>query len=345
MKRKNIKILITGAAGFIGTNCCEHFITNGYQIFAIDNFSRKTSLINALYLKNRHKIKVFQADIRHQEKVFSLISKIRPNAIIHLAGQVAVTTSVKNPLADFQINAQGTLNLLEACRRFSPKTFFINASTNKVYGKIDSLKVVQGGNRYRFIKQKTGVAETCPLDFHSPYGCSKGVADQYTLDYARIYGLKTVTMRQSCIYGPRQFGMEDQGWIAWFTIAALKRKPITIYGNGKQVRDVLHVKDLCRAYEKAIFKQKQISGEALNIGGGARNTLSLLELIQFIESELKIRLNLKFSSWRPGDQPLYVSDLRKSKKMLGWKPIVSTKQGLVEIIRWTQDHASLLGKI
>jgi CDP-paratose 2-epimerase len=343
MPKETKIILISGAAGFIGTNCCVHFKSRGYQVVAFDNFSRKTSYINALYLVKKHKIKVIQVDVRNQDKVFSLISKIRPNALLHLAGQVAVTTSVIKPLEDFQINAQGTLNLLEACRSLSPQTFFINASTNKVYGKIDSLKVVQSDIRYKFKERKPGVAETCPLDFHSPYGCSKGVADQYTLDFARIYGLKTVTMRQSCIYGPRQFGMEDQGWIAWFTIAALKGKPINIYGNGKQVRDVLHVKDLCRAYERAILKQGQISGEALNIGGGPRNTLSLLELIQFIENKLKIRLNLKYSRWRPGDQPLYVSDLRKAKKLLGWEPKISAKKGLAEIIRWSRDHVSLLG--
>jgi CDP-paratose 2-epimerase len=337
-------ILITGAAGFIGTNCCIYFRNKGFNVIAFDNFSRKTSHINKKFLKDKYNIRVENADIRDQKYVFFILKKAKPSTIIHLAGQVAVTTSVLDPLGDFKINAGGTLNLLDACRRYSPQTFFINASTNKVYGKISNLKIKEESNRYKIQNQQRGISESCPLDFHSPYGCSKGVADQYTLDYARIYGLKTVTMRQSCIYGPRQFGMEDQGWIAWFSIAAILNKPITIYGNGKQVRDVLHVSDLCRAYELAIKNNKRVSGLALNIGGGANNTLSLIELIDIIEKELKQKIMTKRGAWRPGDQPIYVSDLSCAKKILNWSPVIGAKKGVQEVIQWTQKNTDLLKK-
>lgn len=339
-----MNLLITGAAGFIGTNCCSYFKNAGFNVLGIDNLSRRTSKHNQKYLLDKYRVKTETNDVRDRDFIFHKIKQTKPSAIIHLAGQVAVTTSVLDPLEDFEINAGGTLNLLEACRRYSPQTFFINASTNKVYGKISNLKVKEESHRYRIHNQPRGISESCPLDFHSPYGCSKGVADQYTLDYARIYGLKTVTMRQSCIYGPRQFGMEDQGWIAWFSIAAILSKPITIYGNGKQVRDVLHVSDLCRAYDLAIKNKKRVSGLTFNIGGGVNNTLSLLELIDIIEKELKQKIKIKKSAWRPGDQPIYISDLSSAKKILNWSPTIPAKQGVKEVIRWTQQNSELLKK-
>src|SRR6185295_12243461 len=210
----------------------------------------------------------------------SAVAKIRPDVLLHLAGQVAVTTSVTNPREDFEVNALGTFNVLEAVRRHSPETFFIDASTNKVYGRMEHLGVIERNGRYEYRDLPDGADESQPLDFHSPYGCSKGAAEQYTLDYSRIYGLHTVAFRQSCIYGTRQFGIEDQGWVAWFTIAAVLGKPITIYGDGKQIRDVLHVDDLAGAYGKAYEHRDAVAGQAFNIGGGPHNTMSLLELLR-----------------------------------------------------------------
>jgi CDP-paratose 2-epimerase len=226
-----------------------------------------------------------------------IVGAIRPDALLHLAAQVAVTTSGTNPREDFEINALGTFDMLEAVRKQSPNTFFINASTNKVYGKMHEVGVVERNGRYEYNDLRDGVDEGRQLDFHSPYGCSKGVAGQYTIDYSRIYSLRSVTFRQSCIYGTRQFGIEDQGWVAWFTIAAVLGKQITIYGDGKQIRDVLHVEDLVRAYKAAIANHEQASGGAFNIGGGPTNTMSLLELLATWKTNSRSRSR---SSGTPG---------------------------------------------
>jgi CDP-paratose 2-epimerase len=254
---------------------------------------------------------------------------------------VAVTTSVENPREDFQINALGTFNLLDAVRRISPETFFINASTNKVYGRMEDVGFIERKGRYEYRDLPGGVSETRTLDFHSPYGCSKGVADQYAIDYARVYGLRTVTLRQSCIYGPRQFGVEDQGWVAWFCIAAILGRPITIYGDGKQIRDVLHVEDLCRVYKAAIDRRDRISGQAFNIGGGPGNTLSLLELLELLEGELGRKIPLQWDDWRPGDQPVFVCDLQKAKEKLGWAPEIPTEKGVRSLISWVNENKAL----
>jgi CDP-paratose 2-epimerase len=206
---------------------------------------------------------------------------------------------------------------------------------------MEDLGVVERNGRYEYDKLLTGVPETRNLDFHSPYGCSKGVADQYTIDYSRVYGLRTVTLRQSCIYGPRQFGIEDQGWVAWFTIAALLDKEITVYGNGKQIRDVLHVQDLVRAYAAVIDEQEKVSGQAINIGGGPDNTLSLLELLDHLKTILAKPVNLQWDDWRPGDQPVFVCDLTRSKALLGWQPEISVDQGVLMLIHWVEDNAEL----
>jgi CDP-paratose 2-epimerase len=248
---------------------------------------------------------------------------------------------VVDPREDFEINALGTFNVLEAIRQHSPRSFFINASTNKVYGRMEEVGVVERNGRYEYRDLPAGVSERQLLDFHSPYGCSKGVADQYTIDYARIYGLKTVTFRQSCIYGERQFGIEDQGWVAWFSIAAVLGKPITLYGDGKQIRDVLQVTDLVRAYEAAIDKAKSVSGQAFNIGGGPGNTMSLLELIAYLESELGQTLALRWSDWRPGDQPVFVCNLDKAERLLGWKPRITVTEGVRQLIAWVRENRAL----
>lgn len=334
-------ILITGGAGFIGVNSANTFAGNGWNVVVLDNLSRKGAKLNLEWLSAQHDIVFEQADIRDAEAVADIVRRHQPSVLLHLAAQVAVTTSVANPREDFDINALGTFNMLEAVRQHSANTFFINASTNKVYGKMEDLGIVERNGRYEYSELAQGVPETRNLDFHSPYGCSKGVADQYTIDYARVYDLNAVALRQSCIYGPRQFGVEDQGWVAWFTIAAMLEKEITVYGDGKQIRDVLHVDDLVRAYEAAINNQQKVSGQAINIGGGPDNTMSLLELLDYLESTLGKKISPLWDEWRPGDQPVFVCDLAKAKKLLDWQPEHSVESGVVKLIHWVRDNANL----
>jgi CDP-paratose 2-epimerase len=335
------KILITGGAGFIGVNSAKRFAQRGWHVTILDNLSRRGTEDNLNWLQSQAKVDFERADTRDAVAMQRAFAKVKPDAVLHLAAQVAVTTSVTNPREDFEINALGTFNVLEAVRQQARDAFFVYASTNKVYGKMHDVPVIERNGRYEYETLTSGVPETQQLDFHSPYGCSKGVADQYTIDYSRIYGLKTVAMRQSCIYGTRQFGIEDQGWVAWFTIAAVLGKTITIYGDGKQIRDVLHVDDLARAYEAAIVHQDKVSGHAINIGGGAGNTMSLLELLAYLEDELKIKIPLKWDTWRPGDQPVFVCDLAKAKSLLDWQPNVNVRDGVKSLSRWVADNAQL----
>ena len=334
-------ILITGGAGFIGVNAARHFHQRGWAVTILDNLSRVGASDNLDWLRSQQQVHFEHADIRDCRAVDRIIDQLRPSTVLHLAGQVAVTTSVSNPREDFEINAVGTFNVLDAVRTKSPDSFFINASTNKVYGKMDDIGVVERNARYEYKTLPNGVGEDRALDFHSPYGCSKGAADQYTIDYARIYGLYSVTFRQSCIYGPRQFGIEDQGWVAWFTIAAVLGKPITIYGDGKQSRDVLHVQDLADAYETAFDHREAVSGQAFNIGGGPDNTMSLLELIRYLEAELNIRVPLQWRDWRPGDQPVFVCSLDRAKQLLEWQPTIPVRDGVGQLIRWVGDNKKL----
>jgi CDP-paratose 2-epimerase len=336
-----MRALITGGAGFIGTNACLHFARQGWEICALDNLSRRGTDTNLEWLRAQIPVTLVQADVRDAGAVDWAVADFRPDLVLHLAGQVAVTTSVKDPREDFEINAAGTFNVLDAVRRHAPLAFFINASTNKVYGKLEHLGVVERHGRYEYADHPFGVAESERLDFHSPYGCSKGVADQYTIDYARIYGLKTVTFRQSCIYGQRQLGIEDQGWVAWFAIAATLGKPLSIYGNGKQIRDVLDVRDLVRAYEAAYHRRDAVSGRAYNIGGGPGQTLSLLELLSHLESEGGQQIRPAFADWRPGDQPVFVCDIRAASKDFGWEPSIGVKQGVADLIRWVSVNREL----
>lgn len=335
------KILITGGAGFIGVNSANKFAAQGWQVIVLDNLSRKGARLNLEWLREQHQFVFEEADIRDAEKVSTIVREHQPVVLLHLAAQVAVTTSVTNPREDFDINALGTFNMLEAVRQHSPETFFINASTNKVYGKMEDLGIVERNGRYEYQDLVSGVPEDRNLDFHSPYGCSKGVADQYAIDYSRVYDLKTVTLRQSCIYGPRQFGIEDQGWVAWFTIAAMLDKEITVYGDGKQIRDVLHVDDLVSAYQAAISNQDAVSGQAINVGGGPQNTLSLLELLEYLETTLDKKITPAWDVWRPGDQPVFVCDLSKAKQLLDWEPSYSVDQGVVKLIHWVRENAGL----
>jgi CDP-paratose 2-epimerase len=261
--------------------------------------------------------------------------------VIHLAAQVAVTTSVTDPFEDFEINARGTFNVLESVRKSSSKPITLYSSTNKVYGKMSDLDVVEQDGRYAYRNLDQGVPETRPLDFYSPYGCSKGCGDQYVIDYARIYDLKTVVFRQSCIYGPHQFGIEDQGWVAWFAIRAMQNLPFTIYGDGKQVRDVLYVDDLVRAYNSAIDNIQNTAGHAYNIGGGPANTLSLLELVSLLQEQFGRRLSYDFEDWRPGDQLVFVSDLQQAMKDFGWQPHVSVVDGVSRLVDWLDQNKFL----
>ncbi len=262
------KILITGGAGFIGFHSARMFSEAGWNVTVVDNLSRRGTQSNAKLLQSESGCQIIQCDIRHALELEKHIAASAPDALLHLAGQVAVTTSVVNPREDFEINAFGTLNVLEAVRKYCPHIPFLFSSTNKVYGKMESVGVVERNGRYEYQDMANGIDEDFPLCFHSPYGCSKGAADQYVLDYHRVFGLKSVVFRQSCIYGTHQFGIEDQGWVAWFSIAAALGKKITVYGDGKQIRDVLNVCDLVRAYQSAIERIDQVAGEAFNIGGG-----------------------------------------------------------------------------
>lgn len=343
--------LITGGAGFIGVNAADRFSRKGHRVVILDNLSRKGTKNNLSWLKKNHpKIEFIKCDIRDFARLKRVFAKLRKiDAVLHLAAQVAVTTSVTNPREDFEINALGTFNMLEAVRekyglsasRKKKAPFFIYASTNKVYGGMEDVAIMEKNGRYAYRHLKSGVPENRLLDFHSPYGCSKGAADQYVVDYRRIYGLDTVSFRQSCIYGYRQFGVEDQGWVAWFIIAAVLGKKITIYGDGKQVRDVLFIDDLIDSYELAVKKRKKIAGKAYNIGGGPKNVMSLLELIAFLEKWRGKKLEYGFDKWRPGDQPVFICDIRKAKRDLGWSPKTDVKKGVKKLYDWVSKNKRL----
>lgn len=334
-------VLITGGAGFIGSNTAKAFAEDGWKVTILDNLSRAGSRRNLDWLRDQFSFGFFETDVRNAPEVERIISQGGFDAVIHLAAQVAVTTSVISPRVDFEINAIGTFNVLEAIRVYSPHTIILYASTNKVYGGLSGVKVNEQDRRYEFEKDLPAIPETHPLDFHSPYGCSKGSADQYVIDYARIYGLRSVNFRQSCIYGPRQLGVEDQGWVAWFIIAHFFGKPITIYGNGKQVRDVLFVDDLVAAYKQAIKKIDSVSGQVFNMGGGVQNTLSLLELIDQLDDLSGRKVSYSFSDWRPGDQPVYISDVRRACKNLAWAPRTTVRDGVAKLYNWVAQNKPL----
>lgn len=342
-----MKILITGGAGFIGINAADYYLKRGFEVIILDNFSRKGGRENIEWLKKKHNsnIVVIKADVRYgQKKLKSIIEKA--HIVLHLAGQVAVTSSVENPREDFESNTLGTFNVLEATRLSGNNPIFMYSSTNKVYGGLDDLKIIETENRYKFKSLPFGIPETRTLDFHSPYGCSKGAADQYVRDYARIYGLNTIVFRQSCIYGPRQFGIEDQGWIAWFIIAIMLNKQVTIYGNGKQVRDLLYIDDLLRAYELGAKNIAKTKGQIYNVGGGSENTISVWhELYPMLRKLFKREIYVTSSDARPGDQSIFISDIRKAKKDFDWEPKVSIDEGLEKLFTWMQANKSAIKKV
>lgn len=338
-----MKIFITGGAGFIGCNSADFFLKRGDEVVIYDNFSRVGGDANLSWLQEQHGSERLSCVRGHLEDYDCLAQAIqRSDVVLHLAGQVAVTTSVANPRADFMSNALGTFNVVEAVRNHCPEAAVLYSSTNKVYGGMEDVGIGLTDERYHYTDFPYGIPESCPLDFHSPYGCSKGAGDQYMLDYARIYGLKTAVFRQSCIYGQRQFGVEDQGWVAHFIIATVTNQPISIFGDGQQVRDVLHISDLLSAYELAITQIDSVRGEAFNIGGGPHNTLSIWsEFGPLLEELTGKRPFVQRDDWRPGDQRVFISDIRKAKKMLGWEPKVAPVDGIYDLYRWVSANAEL----
>lgn len=338
-----MKVLITGGAGFIGSNAARSFSQRHWQLSILDNLSRPSARRNLEWLRETTSFDFVQSDIRDANIIGALIGRGNFDVILHLAGQVAVTTSVQDPRTDLEVNVLGTFNIVEAIRRYSPETILLNASTNKVYGKLAGHSIREGTKRYYFSDSEAGVNEEQRLEFYSPYGCSKGAAEQYVLDYSRIYGIKAVNFRQSCIYGERQFGLEDQGWAAWFMIAHLLRKPITVFGNGKQVRDMLHVDDLIDVYGAAIANISKVSGKTLNIGGGTANTLSLLEYFELLETLSGRRVSYALSGARPGDQQVYISDISRAKRELAWSPSIQIRDGLGRLYNWVVQCRDVLG--
>ncbi len=336
--------LITGGCGFIGTNTAAYYLKKGYKVIAFDNLSRAGAKQNLKWLKKQNGKFIFvKGDIRNDKKLLETFKKYKPNLVYHLAAQTTMVTSVTNPREDFEINALGSFNVLEALRKGAPKASLLYSSTNKVYGEMTDLPVVEKKTRYDY-KNIKGVSENHPLDFHGPYGCSKGTGDQYTIDYARIYGLNTVVFRQSGIYGPHQFGIEEQGWLAWFCNALLYDKPVTIYGDGKQVRDVLYVDDLIWAYDLAFKNIKKTRGKAYNIGGGPKFSLSIWELFKILETLSGKKFKYSFGPWRPGDQKVYISDISKTKKDFGWTPKAPPKQGVKNLYNWIAQNKTLIKK-
>lgn len=335
--------LITGGAGFIGANLADRLLQQGAQVIIYDNLSRRGAPGNLTWLRSRPHaahLSLAAGDVRDAAALAQAARTV--DRFYHLAGQVAVTTSVHDPRRDFEDNALGTFNALEAARLSPAKPIFIYASTNKVYGGMEDAAIINTGQRYAYGDLPYGVPETQPLDFHSPYGCSKGAGDQYTRDYARIYGLRTLVFRQSCIYGYRQLGLEDQGWLAWFMIAAIKGRPITIYGDGRQARDVLFIDDLLDAYEAAVGAIDRTAGQVYNIGGGPDNVLSIWHEFGAILTELLGRpAPVTYADWRPGDQRVYVSDIRKAGRDFGWRPRVDLQTGLRRLFDWVRANLSL----
>ena len=334
---------ITGGVGFIGSNYVNRLLERGEKVTIYDNLSRPGARRNLEWLQEKFGENSFQLKIGDVRDAIQVTASSREaDVIIHLAAQVAVTTSVTNPREDFEINAMGTFNVLEAARSNDHQPIVLYASTNKVYGEMENVKVTESNSRWHYANLPQGCAETQPLDFHSPYGCSKGAGDQYVRDYSRIYGLRSVVFRQSCIYGPRQFGVEDQGWLAWMIIAAITDRPITIYGDGKQIRDVLYIDDLMNAYDAGIAKIETAKGQTFNLGGGPVNTMSVWnEFGPLLENLLGKPIHVSHDDWRPGDQKVFVADIRKAERELGWKPEVGVEEGVSKLFQWVKENQTI----
>lgn len=339
-----MRALITGGLGFIGCNLADRLLRDGWQVAAFDNAARAGVRHNLDWLRARHPraFTWIEGDVRDFDAVRRAVQGAE--RVFHLAGQVAVTSSVSDPRADFDINAGGTLNVLEAARLARPQPIVLYTSTNKVYGGMEDLRIRETATRYEFADYPQGIAETFPTDFHSPYGCSKGAADQYVRDYARIFGLRTIVFRMSCIYGPRQFGNEDQGWLAHFVLTLKRGQGINIYGDGKQVRDLLHVDDLVAAMLAATDNIGATAGRIYNIGGGPANALSIwVECRPLLEEALNVTPHLSTGPWRPGDQRVYISDIRRAQQEFGWRPAISPQQGICSLADWAGEALALMG--
>jgi CDP-paratose 2-epimerase len=335
-----MKIFITGGCGFLGSNLAAEVLKRGDELFVFDNLFRFGSEQNLNWLNAQGDFKFYRSDIRSYNDVEYAIRDAQPDVIFHLAGQVAMTTSLENPRLDFEINVLGGNNILEAVRKFVPNAIVTYSSTNKVYGDFDWVDFQETETRYIAKGYENGFDENVPLDFQSPYGCSKGATDQYMLDYAKMFDIQTVVFRHSSIFGGRQFATADQGWIGWFVSRAIETKkgnlsePFTISGSGKQVRDVLFADDLVSCYFSAVQNIEKVKGQAFNIGGGIQNSLSLLELFSFLEEELEIKLNYKQLDWRKSDQKVFVADVSKAKKALNWNTMISKEEGVKKMIEW-----------
>ena len=335
-----MKLLITGGCGFLGSNLAVDALSRRDELVVFDSLYRSGSRENLAWLLSQGKFTFEHGDIRNQNDITRVIQSFKPDAIFHLAGQVAMTTSIANPRMDFEVNVMGTHNLLEAVRQHASDAIVVYSSTNKVYGDLEQYTYRETDTRYECVELPNGFDEKTQLDFHSPYGCSKGAADQYMLDYARIFGLKTVVFRHSSMYGGRQFATYDQGWVGWFCQKAVEAKngtnkePFTISGTGKQVRDVLHAEDMKRLYTAAVKNIDKAKGQAFNIGGGIANSLSLLELFAMLEVIAGVKLNYTKLPVRESDQRYFVANIAKAHKLLGWKPEVSSREGIEKMFQW-----------
>lgn len=339
-----MKYLITGGCGFLGSNIAAQKLKEGEELLVFDNLYRSGSEQNLNWLRTQGRFQFAHGDIRNTNDVNRTIKEFKPDVIFHLAGQVAMTTSIANPRMDFEINALGTLNVLEAVRQHSPDSVIVYSSTNKVYGDLEQWEYQEREKRYFCPDHPQGFDESIPLDFHSPYGCSKGAGDQYMLDYARIFALRTVVFRHSSIYGGRQFSTYDQGWIGWFCQKALEAKanhqaePFTISGSGKQVRDVLYASDAIACYLAAVEHIDNVKGEVFNIGGGVENSLSLLELFDILEELTGAKLNYQKIPVRQSDQRIFIADISKATTQLQWKPKVSSREGVSKMLNWLSNQ-------
>lgn len=336
-----MKALITGGAGFVGSNLAAYLLGMGERVTVFDSLARQGASENLAWLRSLGLADFVHGDVRNAFDVEQVVKGLEPEVVFHLAGQVAMTTSMQSPRRDFEINVLGSMNVLEAVRQYTPGTAIVYASSNKVYGNLEHLDLVEAETRYRpRDPQQRGVDESVSIEFHTPYGCSKGAADQYMLDYARGFGLNTVVFRHSTIYGGRQFATYDQGWVGWFCRQAIESKltpdrlPFTVSGDGKQVRDLLHVSDAVNAYVSAFKHIAAARGQAFNIGGGLENSMSLLELLQHLERRLGIQLRYTHLPWRQSDQKFFVADNSKAQHLLQWSPMMSKEKGIEDTIHW-----------
>jgi CDP-paratose 2-epimerase len=351
--------LITGGCGFVGSNLAAHLLSldlsdpdQANKVTVFDNLSRHGASENLAWMRTlssagQNPIEFIHGDIRNAFDVEAVVKALQPDVIFHLAGQVAMTTSMQSPRRDFEINVLGSINVLEAVRIYTPKTAIIYASSNKVYGNLGHLDLVETATRYQPRASQNGVDESVAIEFHTPYGCSKGATDQYMQDYARSFGLNTVVLRHSTIYGGRQFATYDQGWVGWFCRQAIESKanpsrlPFTVSGDGKQVRDLLHVSDAVRCYVAAYEHIAAARGQAFNIGGGMENSMSLLELLHYLEERLDLKLNYTHLPWRQSDQKFFVADNSKAGKFIAWAPVIRKEEGIESVLNWEKLASSL----